>query len=126
MIQYKESHEEETTKDNKYTIIFTGASASLRGKAYFGAFAAAKSALRTFSQSLAREIQPKGIHVSHVIVDAVVDNPISMEAMGGLSHLKKHQLIQPSDIANTYYFLYQQNPNCYTFELDTRPHVENW
>merc|ERR1712137_1086158 len=122
MLKYKE----ETNTNDKFTIIYTGATASLRGKQNFSAFATAKSGLRAFVQSLARELQPNGIHVAHVIVDGIVNNPNTIKYFGGFEGLKKEQFIQPDDIANQYYNLYLQKLNCLTFEMDVRPHLENF
>lgn len=62
-------------QQGKGTILFTGATASLRGSANFGGFAASKFALRALAQSMARELSPKGVHVAHVIIDGEINTP---------------------------------------------------
>ncbi|KAM9967649.1 hypothetical protein ACTFIW_001733 [Dictyostelium discoideum] len=102
------------------TIIFTGATASLRGGASFGLFASSKFALRGFAQSLARESYPKGVHVSHVIIDGYVD--INRD----YSSRPKENWIDPDAIASTYFSLYSQDKSAWTHEIDIRPHTEKW
>jgi len=103
-------------KNKKGTIIFTGATASLRGGNKFAAFASSKFALRGLAQSIAREFGPQGIHVSHVIIDGGVDT----------QHTQKETLIFPDAIADTYWHLHAQHHTSWTFELDLRPDVEKW
>ncbi|EGG02584.1 uncharacterized protein MELLADRAFT_38530 [Melampsora larici-populina 98AG31] len=92
------------------SLIFTGATASIRGSANVGCFAAGKFGLRALSQSLAREFGPKGIHVAHVIIDGVIDTPNVTEWLG------------PAKTSDTaYVHLHQQDKNCWTQELDLRP-----
>jgi NAD(P)-dependent dehydrogenase (short-subunit alcohol dehydrogenase family) len=67
-------------KNGKGTILFTGATASIRGAANFAAFAAAKFALRALSQSMARELGPKGIHVAHIIIDGPINTPQQVQS----------------------------------------------
>jgi NAD(P)-dependent dehydrogenase (short-subunit alcohol dehydrogenase family) len=104
-------------------IVIIGATASLKGAAGFVAFAAAKAAQRSLAQSLARQLGPEGIHVAHVVIDAVVDMPAS-RAM--LSDRPDAFFAQPADIADTIYFLTQQPRSAWTFELDLRPFAEHW
>jgi NAD(P)-dependent dehydrogenase (short-subunit alcohol dehydrogenase family) len=105
------------------TVLFTGATASLRGAANFSAFAAAKFGLRAIAQSMARELGPKGIHVAHVIVDGVIDTP---EIRRFLPDREAHTLLQPDAIADTYWNLHAQDRTAWTFEVDLRPAVETF
>ena len=105
------------------SILIIGATASLTGAAGFVAFAAAKAAQRSLAQSLARQLGPEGIHVAHVVIDAVVDMPAS-RAM--LPDRPDAFFVQPADIADTVYFLTQQPRSAWTFELDLRPFGEHW
>ena len=120
-------------------ILFTGATASIRGSSGFSAFASAKSALRTFAQSLAKECGPKRIHVSHIIVDGAIDGPFIRSLMNGTAkgkglplsaamstQLNESRIMKPRDIAESYWFLYQQKPSAWTFEMDLRPFCEKW
>lgn len=104
------------------TFIVSGATASLRGGARFSAFASAKFALRGLSQSLAREFQPAGIHVSHVILDGIIDTPRSR----GLHELDPVKMIRPVDIAESYWQLAHQPKSAWTHELDLRPATEGF
>ncbi len=105
------------------TLIFTGATASIKGSALFGPFAAGKFAKRALSQSLAREFMPKGIHVSHVIVDGVIDIPRTKEWMQDAGADAK---MSPEAIADAYWHLHTQPRSTMTVELDVRPWVEKW
>jgi len=96
------------------TILFTGATASLRGGAQFAAFAAAKHGLRALAQSMARELGPKGIHVAHVVIDGRID---ARSDDSGLA---------PDAIAETYYRLHTQSRSAWTFETDLRPWAEKF
>ncbi|EGG16367.1 putative short chain dehydrogenase [Cavenderia fasciculata] len=102
------------------TILVTGATASLRGGANFSAFASGKAALRALSQSLARELSPQGIHVAHVIIDGQVD--INRD----YSTRPKDSFLNPDEIANNYFALYQQDKTTWTQELDLRPFTEKF
>lgn len=109
------------------TIIFTGATASIRGKEGFAAFAGAKHALRALAQSMARELGPLGIHVAHVLVDGAVDMPWIRENFPDMVAKKPPDgLINPNDVAESYYQLYLQPRSAWTHELDLRPWVEPW
>ncbi len=109
------------------TIIFTGATASVRGAAGFAAFASAKHGLRALAQSMARELGPKNIHVAHVIIDAAVDTPWISENLPEFAALKlKDGVVEPADLAQNYVMLYQQPRNAWTFEMDVRPWMERW
>ncbi|WP_171103305.1 MULTISPECIES: SDR family NAD(P)-dependent oxidoreductase [unclassified Ruegeria] len=104
------------------TFIVSGATASLRGGARFSAFASAKFALRGLTQSLAREYQPSGIHVAHVILDGIIDTPRSRE----LHSLDPSKMMKPDAIAEAYWQLAQQPASTWTHELDLRPATEGF
>ena len=112
----------------KGTIIFTGATASIRGKEGFAAFSGAKQAKRALAQSMAKELAPKGIHVAHVIVDGAIDTPWVNKLFPEYVKEKKKidGLMKPDDIAQNYLVLHNQPKNAWTFELDLRPWVETW
>ena len=118
-------------KRGRGTILFTGATASLRGGKNFAAFSAAKFGLRAISQSMARELGPKSIHVAHLIVDGSVDSPEihrRLKADKGIdaSTLPKDSMIQTSSIAEVYWYLAHQPRDAWTQELDLRPAAETW
>ena len=104
-------------------IIVTGATASLRGGSSFAAFAPAKAAQRSLAQSMARELGPKGIHVSYVIVDGAIDMP---RARQFLPDKPDEFFLKPSAIADTMYHLATQDRSAWTFELELRPFGESW
>jgi NAD(P)-dependent dehydrogenase (short-subunit alcohol dehydrogenase family) len=109
------------------TIIFTGATASLRGSAGFAAFAGAKHALRALAQSMARELGPKGIHVAHVVIDGAIDTRFIAENFPERYALKdKDGILAPDAIAENYWNLHCQAKSAWTHELDLRPWLENW
>jgi NAD(P)-dependent dehydrogenase (short-subunit alcohol dehydrogenase family) len=114
------------------TIIFTGATASVRGGIGYSAFASAKFGLRAVAQSMARELGPKNIHVAHLIIDAGVDTAFvrdRIRARGGeaaLASLQEDQLMDPQSIANAYWYLHTQSRDAWTHELDLRPFMEKW
>ncbi|MCG8667991.1 MAG: SDR family oxidoreductase [Pseudomonadales bacterium] len=111
----------------KGTIIFTGATASVRGGANFGAFASAKHGLRALAQSMARELGPQNIHVAHVIIDAAVDTPWIRDFLPNYQALAdKDGIVIPNDLAENYVMLHHQPKNAWTFELDIRPWIERW
>jgi NAD(P)-dependent dehydrogenase (short-subunit alcohol dehydrogenase family) len=116
---------------NRGTIIFTGASASMRGRAKFGGFAAAKAGLRACAQSMAREFGAKGIHVAHVVVDGVVAGDRVREAGRGLGKaylLTKGEdgALLPDAVAEAYWQLHLQPKSAWTHELDLRPYKEEF
>tara|TARA_R110000787_G_scaffold12074_21_gene39293 strand:- start:1313 stop:2056 length:744 start_codon:yes stop_codon:yes gene_type:complete len=109
------------------TVIFTGASGSLRGKPGFAHFASAKAGLRMIAQSMAREYGPKGLHVAHVIVDGGIDGarlrgvlPQMVERLG------PEGLLDPQAIVENYWMLHQQPRSAWSHEIDLRPFKENW
>lgn len=109
------------------TIIFTGATAGLRGAAYFSAFAGAKHALRALAQSMARELGPQNIHVAHVVVDGAIDTDFIKDSFPQI-YAKKDQdgILNPEHIAENYWHIAQQPRDSWTHELDLRPWIEKW
>lgn len=115
------------TKRGRGTILFTGATASVRGAAGFAAFASAKHGLRALAQSMARELGPQNIHVAHVVIDAAVDTAWIMDNFPDAQAMKeKDGIVIPDDLADNYVMLYDQPRNAWTFELDLRPWSERW
>ena len=109
------------------TLLFTGASASLRGRPNFGAFNSAKSGLRTLAQAMAKEYGPKGIHVGHVVVDGAIAGEKIMNRIPNFDEkLEEGQLINIEGIVDGYVFLYKQSTQAWTFELDLRTSKEKW
>ena len=109
------------------TIIFTGATGSLRGAANFSPFAAAKAALRMTAQSVAREFGPQGIHVAHVIVDGVIDGDRARANIPGVeSRFGEDGMVHPDEIAKMYLVLHRQQRSAWTHELDLRPWSEKF
>ena len=109
------------------TIIFTGATASVRGREGFSAFAGAKHALRALAQSMARELGPQGIHVAHPIIDGAIDTAWIAENFPAM-YAKKDQdgILNPDHIADAYWMLHQQPRDAWTHELDLRPWMETF
>jgi NAD(P)-dependent dehydrogenase (short-subunit alcohol dehydrogenase family) len=105
------------------TILLTGASAALRGKARFSALAVGKFGLRALAQSMAREFGPQGIHVSHVIIDGQINTP-SIREMS--PDREEHTLLSSDSIAETYWQLHAQDRTAWTLEADLRPSVEGF
>jgi len=109
------------------TILFTGATASMRGSAGFCAFAGAKHALRALAQSMARELGPKGIHVAHVVIDGAIDTPFIAGNFPERYALKGQDgILNPDAIAENYWQLHRQPKSAWTQELDLRPWMETW
>lgn len=107
------------------TMIFTGASGSLRGKPGFAHFAAAKAGLRMVAQSMARELGPRGIHVAHVVIDGGIDGERLRKALPGMAEKRgENGLLDPDAIAEVYWQIHCQPRRAWTFELDLRPNVE--
>jgi len=109
------------------SLLYTGATASLRGRPPFMAFASAKAGLRSVASTFAREFGPRGVHVGHVIVDGGIDgerlnsrNPTLKEKMG------ENGMLDPDSIAETYWQVHMQHPSAWTFELDLRPYKETF
>ena len=107
------------------TILFTGATASVRGGEGYAAFAGGKAALRALAQSMARELGPKGIHVAHVVIDGAIDTAW-IEANFPERHALRDQdgILKPDDIAESYWQLHLQPRSAWTHELDLRPWLE--
>ncbi len=113
--------------ERRQSIIFTGATASLRGSAGFAAFAGAKFALRALAQSMARELGPKGIHVAHSIIDGAIDTEFIRSNFPERYALKNQDgILQPEHIADAYWMLHQQPRDAWTHELDLRPYMEKF
>ncbi|MFZ3128417.1 MAG: SDR family oxidoreductase [Rhodoferax sp.] len=109
------------------TILFTGATAGLRGSANFAAFAGAKHALRALAQSMARELGPQNIHVAHVVVDGAIDTDFIRTTFPERYALKDQDgILNPDHIAENYWHLHNQPRDAWTFELDLRPYMERW
>jgi NAD(P)-dependent dehydrogenase (short-subunit alcohol dehydrogenase family) len=109
------------------TILFTGATASVRGRDGFAAFAAAKHGLRAVAQSMARELGPQGIHVAHVICDGAIDGVFIRSRVGDTGDLLRDDLIlKPDDIAQNYLWLHRQPRSAWSNEIDLRPWREQW
>ncbi|MBX9610755.1 MAG: SDR family NAD(P)-dependent oxidoreductase [Burkholderiales bacterium] len=114
-------------KRGRGTLIFTGATASLRGGANFAAFAGAKHALRALAQSMARELGPQGIHVAHVVIDGGIDTPFIAEKSPERYALKDRDgILNPQAIADNYWMLHQQHRSAWTHEMDLRPWMEKF
>ncbi|MBT3790065.1 MAG: SDR family NAD(P)-dependent oxidoreductase [Alphaproteobacteria bacterium] len=107
----------------KGLIGVTGATASLRGKPLTTGFAAAKAAQRSLSQSLARDLGPKGVHVFYAIIDGGIDNPRTRDRQPDKPIESR---LNADDIADTYWVVANQKRSAWTFEIDLRPHIENW
>ncbi len=109
------------------TILFTGASGSLRGRAGFAAFAVAKAALRALAQSMARELGPKGIHVAHLVVDGGIDGARLLQRFPQLRDQRGPDgLVSPEAIAETYWQIHRQPRSAWTQEIDLRPWAESF
>ena len=109
------------------TIIFTGATASLRGGSGFAAFAGAKFALRALAQSMARELGPRGVHVAHSIIDGAIDTAFIRDNFPERYALKSQDgVLDPEAIAEAYWAVHIQPRNAWTHEFDLRPWMENW
>lgn len=109
------------------TILFTGATASLRGRAGYAAFAGAKHALRALAQSMARELGPLGVHVAHVVIDGAIDTAFVRDMFPERYALKdRGGLLDPEHIAENYWLLHCQPRDAWTHELDLRPWIESW
>ncbi|KAJ4361143.1 hypothetical protein N0V95_002112 [Ascochyta clinopodiicola] len=105
------------------SLIFTGATASVKSSAQLASFSTGKWALRALSQSLAKEFGPQGVHVAHAIIDGVIDIPRTKEWLKDLGPEAK---LSSDGIANDYWYLHTQPVTNFTWELDTRPAVEKW
>ena len=113
------------------TLIYTGASASLRGKPQFAGFSAAKAGLRTLAQSAAREFGPQGIHVAHLVIDGLVNGDVVQSLDAGIGKLLLRQkgadgTLSPDEVAQNFWMLHQQPRSAWTHELDVRPYSEGF
>jgi NAD(P)-dependent dehydrogenase (short-subunit alcohol dehydrogenase family) len=109
------------------TLLFTGATASVRGREHFAAFAGAKHALRALAQSMARELGPQGIHVAHVLIDGAIDTEFIRTTFPDAYALKDQGgILDPAHIADQFWILHAQPRDAWTFELDLRPWMERW
>lgn len=109
------------------TILFTGATASIRGGAGFSAFSGAKAALRMLAQSMARELGPQNIHVAHVVIDGGIDTEFIRGLRPDFEEAKAQDLVlSPDAIAAQYVALHKQHRSAWTHELDLRPWGEKW
>jgi len=112
---------------NRGSIFFTGATASLRGRAGYAAFSGTKHALRALAQSMAKELGPQGIHVAHLIIDGAIDTEFIREGFPERYALKEREgIVNPERIADTYWMLHQQSRDAWTHELELRPWIESW
>jgi NAD(P)-dependent dehydrogenase (short-subunit alcohol dehydrogenase family) len=109
------------------TILFTGATASLRGGSGYCAFAGAKHGLRALAQSMARELGPSGVHVAHVVIDGAIDTEFIRSNFPERAALKPRDgILDPEAIAEVYYQLHRQTRSAWTHEMDLRPWIESW
>lgn len=116
-------HAEDTSAKYPPTLIFTGATASVKANALVSSFASAKFALRALSTSIAKEFAPQGVHVAHAIIDGVIEIPRNAER---LKDLPPEAKINADDIAESYWHLSTQSKRCFTNEIDIRPALEKW
>lgn len=110
------------------TILFTGATASVRGGTGYAAFAGGKAALRALAQSMARELGPEGIHVAHIVVDGAIDTDFTRQRAPDTYESRKavDGILSPESIAENYWMLHAQPRDAWTHELDLRPWNEKW
>src|SRR3981189_2305046 len=118
-------------KRGRGTMLFTGATASVRGGKGFAAFSSAKFGLRAVAQAMARELGPKNIHVVHLLIDAGVDSEAihaRMKAATGIDarEIPPDSLTKTGSIADAYWFAHHQARDGWTHELDLRPAMEKW
>ncbi|HET9584510.1 MAG TPA: SDR family NAD(P)-dependent oxidoreductase [Bradyrhizobium sp.] len=107
------------------TLLFTGASASLRGRTGYGAFNSSKAGLRTLAQAMAKEYASDGIHVGHVVVDGAIGGEKIRKRFPNLAD-REDRLISIEGIVDGFVFLYRQPRRAWSFELDVRTSHENW
>jgi len=109
------------------TILFTGATASVRGSSGFAAFSGAKHGLRALAQSMARELGPQGIHVAHTVIDGAIDTEFIRSTFPERYALKERDgILNPEAISEAYWQLHLQHRSAWTHELDLRPWAENF
>ena len=125
--QEKVREGEPLAKKGGGTLIFTGASASLRGRANYGAFNASKGAQRALAQAMAKEYATDGVHVGHVVIDGPIGGEKIKKGLPEYAErLGEAGMISIQGIVDAYEFLYDQPPNAWTFELDIRTSLEKW
>jgi NAD(P)-dependent dehydrogenase (short-subunit alcohol dehydrogenase family) len=111
----------------KGTILFTGATASMRGASNFAAFAAAKGGLRQVAQSMARELGPKHIHVAHVVIDGMIDTvAVRARFPERVKEMPENSMLDTDAIAEAFYAIHVQPSSAWTFESDLRPFLEKF
>ena len=114
-------------KRKRGTMLFTGATASVRGSNGFSAFAGGKHALRALAESMAKELMPQNIHVAHVIIDGPINTKWTRQRFPEMVKARPEDgLLQPDDIAETYWAIHNQKRSAWTFETEVRPWVEPW
>lgn len=112
---------------NGGSLLFTGASASMRGRPNFAHFGSAKAALRNMAQALAKDYGPKGVHVGHVVVDGAINGERIRERFASyLDQLGEDGSLDPDAIAESYWYMHTQPRSVWTFEVDVRPFKEKW
>jgi NAD(P)-dependent dehydrogenase (short-subunit alcohol dehydrogenase family) len=115
------------TPRGRGTVIFTGATAGMRGREGFSAFAGAKHALRALAQSMARELGPKGLHVAHVVVDGAMEGAFIKGIVPDYeTRLANGEILAVDEAAKNWVWLWQQHKSAWTHELDLRPWSEKW
>ena len=115
------------TPRGRGTILFTGATASVRGREGFSAFSGAKHALRALAQSMARELGPQGVHVAHTLIDGAIDTQWIAQNFPDRYAMKAEDgILNPDHIADAYWTLHSQPRDAWTHELDLRPWTETW
>jgi NAD(P)-dependent dehydrogenase (short-subunit alcohol dehydrogenase family) len=114
-------------KRGQGTILFTGATSALRGKAGLAAFAGSKHATRALAQSMARELFPENIHVAHIIIDGPIDTPLMRKVMPqAFEERPADGVLAPDDIADAYFSVHKQKRSAWTHEMELRPWKEPW
>jgi NAD(P)-dependent dehydrogenase (short-subunit alcohol dehydrogenase family) len=113
----------EMIKNKRGVMLFTGATAGIKAGPMSVAFGPAKFAVRGLAQSLARDLGPRGIHVAYVNVDGIIDIP---QLRSRMRSLKDEDVLKPAAIAESYWFLANQDPSAWTQELDVRPFKEKF
>ncbi len=114
-------------KRGRGTILFTGATASMRGSSKFAAFSGAKHGIRALAQSMARELGPMNLHVAHVVVDGSIDTEFIRENFPAKYAMKDQDgILNPDHIAENYWYLHTQPRDAWTHELDLRPWIEKF
>ncbi|NQZ98331.1 MAG: SDR family NAD(P)-dependent oxidoreductase [Myxococcales bacterium] len=109
------------------SILFTGATASMRARPPFTAFASAKAALRAVAHGMAREFGPKGIHVGHVVIDGMIDGDMVNERFpAAKKNVGEEGMLDPEAIADAFFMIHAQPRRAWTLELDLRPHIEKF